>query len=246
MDIDEEGYSNGPVTETSFERRDKVDGSLVAVCKPCDTDTIAADKPQASIEIKPSTVSEMNKINNQGKSDVSLAVSTEKSPIFSFATASTPSIMANASGLESTLRPHKIDSSEVPKAATAPIFGFGDKLPSQKEPISSSLTFAFGNKVATLTNEQNAVPVSTNESNVAPTQQASVSTTFKFGDKATFAATENGNKNAGSPFKFESPLVNEKESAEVGSASVFKADRSSSRSVCLLPTFVLFILLFNF
>lgn len=236
--MDEEGYSNGPVTDISFERREKVEASLVAVSKQSDTEAVTVDKPQVPIEVKPSTVSETNKINDHGKSD--LPVTTEKSPIFSFATASSPSITASVISPESTLRPEKVVSSEVPKAAIAPIFGFGDKLPSQKESISSAPTFAFGTKVATSINEQNAVPVVTSESNVAPTQQASFPTTFKFGDNATFpipanAATENGKKDAGSPFKFASPLVDEKESAKVGSASVFKAGSSSSRSVCLFP-----------
>lgn len=251
--MDEEGYSNGPVADKSFEKREKAD-SLVALSKLDNTEAITVDKPQASIEAKSSAVSATNKINDSGKSDVPVA--TEKSPIFSFPTASSPSITANVIGPESTLRPEKIASSEVPKAATTPIFGFGEKFPSQKEAVSSAPTFAFGNRVTTSTNEQNATPVVTSEGNVEPTQQASAATTFKFGDKATFpmpanAATENGNKNAGSPFKFASPLVNEKEGAKVGgSSSVFKSESSSSRSVCLSPLslwswsmFVLFVLL---
>lgn len=231
VDIDEEGYSNGPVADKSFEKREKAD-SLVALSKLDNTEAITVDKPQASIEAKSSAVSATNKINDSGKSDVPVA--TEKSPIFSFPTASSPSITANVIGPESTLRPEKIASSEVPKAATTPIFGFGEKFPSQKEAVSSAPTFAFGNRVTTSTNEQNATPVVTSEGNVEPTQQASAATTFKFGDKATFpmpanAATENGNKNAGSPFKFASPLVNEKEGAKVGgSSSVFKSESSSS------------------
>ncbi|XP_022990208.1 nuclear pore complex protein NUP1-like [Cucurbita maxima] len=217
VDIDEEGCSNGPVTDISFDRREKMDGSLVAMSKPNDTEAITVDKPQASAEVKPSTESELNKINGQSKSDV--PVTAEKSPILSFATASPPSITANAKDPESILRPEKNISSEAPKAANAPIFGFGDKLPSQKESFSSAPTFAFGNKFAPSTNEQNAVPVATSESNVAP-------------GKATFpipanAATENGNKNTGAPFKFASPLVNEKESTKVGSSSVFKAESNS-------------------
>ncbi|XP_038884355.1 nuclear pore complex protein NUP1-like isoform X3 [Benincasa hispida] len=239
VDMDEEGYSNGPVADISIERQEKVN-SLVAVSKPNNTEAITVDKPQASIEAKPPTVSAMNKINDQGKSDV--PVTTEKSPIFSFPTTSSPSITANVIGPESNMRPEKIASSEVPKAATTPIFGFGEKFPSQKEAVSFAPTFAFVNKITTSTNEQNAIPVVTSEGNVQPTQQASAPTTFKFGDKATFpipanAATENGNKNEGSPL-FASPLVNEKEGAkEGGSASVFKAESSSSSFNCSIPSF---------
>lgn len=236
--MDEEGFSNGPVADKSFEMQGKVDDSLVSVSKPKNTEVITVDKSKASIEAKPFVVSVMNKINDQGKSDV--PSTTEKSPIFSFPTASSPSITANVKGTESSLRPEKVASPELPKAATAPIFGFGEKSPSQKEAGSHPPTFAFGSK-ATTTNEQNTIHVVTSEANVEPTQQASPPTTFKFGDKASFpipanAATENGNKSAGSLFKFASPLVNEKEGANVGgSASVFKAENSSSRSVCLLP-----------
>lgn len=245
--MDDEEYSNGPVAAKSFERREKVDDSLVAVGKPSDTEAITVDKPQASIQAKPSTVSEMKKINDQAKSDV--PVTTEKSSIFSFPTASPSSTTANVIEPESTTRPEKIASSEVPKAAAAPIFGFGEKLPSQKDSVFSSPTFTFGNKVTTSTNEQNAVPAVTSEGNVAPTLQASAPTTFKFGDKATFpipasTATENGNSDAGSPFKFASSLVNEK-GAKAGSASVFKSESSSSRLVCLLllspSTWIIFI-----
>ncbi|XP_022938795.1 nuclear pore complex protein NUP1-like isoform X2 [Cucurbita moschata] len=234
VDMDDEEYSNGPVSAKSFERREKVDDSLVAVGKPSDTEAITVDKPQASIQAKPSPVSEMKKINDQAKSDV--PVTTEKSSIFSFPTASPSSTTANVIEPESTTRPEKIASSEVPKAAAAPIFGFGEKLPSQKDPVFSSPTFTFGNKVTTSTNEQNAVPAVTSEGNVAPTLQASAPTTFKFGDKATFpipasTATENGNSEAGSPFKFASSLVNEKEGAKAGSASVFKSESSSSSTL---------------
>lgn len=207
--MDEEGYSNGPLSDISSGRGEKVDGPLVAASKPSDTETTVVDKPQASIHVKPSTVSEMNKITDQGKS-------------------------------------------EVPKAAAAPIFGFGDKSPLQKELITSAPTFAFANKVTTPTNKQNAVSDVASEGKVAPIQQAPVPTTFKFGDPFPIpanAATENGNKNSGSPFKFSSPIVDEKESAKVGSASVFKAE-SSFRSVCLFPLlawtrsmFVLYVLL---
>ncbi|KAG6578832.1 Nuclear pore complex protein NUP1, partial [Cucurbita argyrosperma subsp. sororia] len=234
VDMDDEEYSNGPVAAKSFERREKVDDSLVAVGKPSDTEAITVDKPQASIQAKPSPVSEMKKINDQAKSDV--PVTTEKSSIFSFPTASPSSTTANMIEPESTTKPEKIASSEVPKAAAAPIFGFGEKLPSQKDPVFSSPTFTFGNKVTTSTNEQNAVPAVTSEGNVAPTLQASAPTTFKFGDKATFpipasTATENGNSEAGSPFKFASSLVNEKEGAKAGSASVFKSESSSSSTL---------------
>lgn len=105
MDIDEEGYSNGPVADKSFEKREKAD-SLVALSKLDNTEAITVDKPQASIEAKSSAVSATNKINDSGKSDVPVA--TEKSPIFSFPTASSPSITANVIGPESTLRPEKL------------------------------------------------------------------------------------------------------------------------------------------
>ncbi|KAL0557139.1 hypothetical protein IC582_005657 [Cucumis melo] len=231
VDMDEEGFSNGPVADKSFEMREKVDDSLVSVSKPKNTEAITVVKSKPSIEAKPSVVSVMNKINDQGKSDV--PTTTEKSPIFSFPTTSSPSSTANVKGPESSLRPEKVASPELPKAATAPIFGFGEKSPSQKETVSQPPTFTFGSK-ATTTNEQNAIPVVTSEANTEPTKQASTPTTFKFGDKASFsipanAATENGNKSAGSLFKFTSPLVNEKEGANVGgSASVFKAENSSS------------------